>query len=167
MFIEKNNEIRATLFQKVDTLTDEQFNQKPDSNSWSPKEIIEHLIKMERTITKGIKAELANPQSSKAKKKPIQISTLRFIKVKAPGHTVPTPDYETKDKMKALLHETRMELLSVYATNNLHDLRSKSLKHPIFGKVPLIQWFPFVGLHEKRHLKQLEKTIEKLKGHKQ
>lgn len=166
MFIEKNNEIRAALFQQVDTLTDQQFNQKPDAISWSPKEIIEHLAKMEQTITKGIKAELVNPKSSTAKKKPIQLSTLRFIKVKAPSHTIPTSVYETKEKMKAVLHKARMELLAVYTTSNLHDLRSKSLKHPIFGKVPLIQWFPFVGLHEKRHLIQLEKTIKKLKGHK-
>jgi len=80
---------------------------------------------------------------------------------------VPTSEYETKEKMKALLHEARMELLSVYTSSNPNDLRSKSLKHPVFGKVPLIQWFPFVGLHEKRDLKQLEKTIEKIKGHKQ
>ncbi|TQR17971.1 DinB family protein [Psychrobacillus soli] len=166
MFIGKNNEIRAALFQQVDTLTDLQFNQKPDANAWSPKEIIEHLVKMEQTIARGIQAQLANPESPKAKKKPIQLSTLRFIKVKAPSHTIPSPDFETKEKMKALLHETRMELLSVYTSSNLNDLRSKSLKHPIFGNVPLIQWFPFVGLHEKRHLKQLEKTIEKLKGHK-
>lgn len=166
MFIEKNNEIRASLFQQVDTLTDVEFNKKTDAESWSPKEIIEHLVKMEQTITKGIKAQLADPKSPKAKKKPIQLSTLRFVKVKAPGHTVPTPDYQTKEKMKALLHEARMELLSVYTSSNLIDLRNKSLKHPVFGKVPLIQWFPFVGLHEKRHLKQLEKTIEKIKGHK-
>ncbi|WP_144509827.1 DinB family protein [Bacillus sp. FJAT-22090] len=166
MFIEKNNEIRAALFQQVDTLTELEFNKKPDAETWSPKEIIEHLVKMEKTITKGIKAQLADPNSPKAKKKPIQISTLRFVKVKAPSHTVPTSDYQTKDEMKALLHEARMELLSVYTSSNLIDLRSKSLKHPVFGKVPLIQWFPFVGLHEKRHLKQLEKTIEKIKGHK-
>ncbi|MFJ5772184.1 DinB family protein [Psychrobacillus sp. NPDC093180] len=167
MFIGKNNEIRAALFQQVDTLTDLEFNKKPDPESWSPKEIIDHLVKMEQTITKGIKAQLANPESPKAKKKPIQLSTLRFIKVKAPSHTVPTSDYETKEKMKLLLHEARMELLSVYTSSNLNALKTKSLKHPVFGKVPLIQWFPFVGLHEKRHLQQLENTIEKLKGHKQ
>ncbi|SES11760.1 DinB superfamily protein [Psychrobacillus sp. OK032] len=150
----------------MDTLTDLQFNEKPDTNAWSPKEIMEHLVKMEQTITKGIIDQLDNPESPSAKKKPIQLSTLRFIKVKAQRHTVPTSEYEKKEKMKALLHEARMELLSVYTSSNPNVLRSKSLRHPVFGKVPLIQWFPFVGLHEKRHLKQLEKTIEKLKGHK-
>ena len=166
MFLEKNNKIRAELFQLVDSLTEEQFNEKPDPSSWSPKEIIEHLIKMENTITKGIQAQLVNPSSPTAKKKPIQLSTLRFIKVKAPSYTVPSDNFQKKEEMKQLLHEARMELLSVYTSTDVTELKAKSLKHPLFGQVPLVQWFPFVGLHEKRHVKQLEKTIEKLKGHK-
>ncbi|NME05449.1 DinB family protein [Psychrobacillus sp. BL-248-WT-3] len=166
MFLEKNNTIRAELFRLVDSLSEEEFNQKPDQNSWSPKEIMEHLVKMENTIVKGIKSELADPNSPHAKKKPIQVSTLRLIKVKAPKYTVPKPDYETKEVMKSQLHAARMELLKVYANNDYQVFQDKSLKHPLFGRVPLVQWFPFVGLHEKRHLKQLEKTIKKIKGHK-
>ena len=67
--------------------------------------------------------------------------------------------------MKSQLHQVRMELLALYKSNNSTVLEEKSLKHPIFGQVPLIQWFEFTGLHEKRHAKQLEKTIEKIKGH--
>lgn len=166
MFIEKNNAIRADIFKQLERITDEEFNQKPKANAWSPKEIINHLIKMEHMIVNGIKRQLENPESPKVKKKPIRISTLRIIKVQAPAHTVPTSEYKTKEEMKNALHETRMELLSVYKSANKETFQSKSLKHPIFGQVPLIQWFTFVGLHEKRHLKQLEKTIEKIKGHK-
>lgn len=165
MFIEKNNEIRKKLFEQIDSLTNEQFNEKPDEESWSPKEIMDHLVKMELTIIKGIKKELANPASPSAKKKPIQLSTLRIVKVKAPAHTVPSGEYKRTEEMKAQLHQARMELLSLYKSSNPSILKEKSLKHPIFGQVPLIQWFPFVGLHEKRHSKQLEKTIEKIKGH--
>ncbi|WP_391209465.1 DinB family protein [Psychrobacillus sp. L4] len=166
MFIEKNNEIRASLYKQLDYITDEQFNRKTKEDAWSPKEIMDHLIKMEKTITKGIKQQLANPESPKAKKKPIQLTTLRVIKVKAPTHTEPSEEFQTKEEMKAALHQARMELLSVYQSTDKETLKNKSLKHPLFGQVPLIQWFPFVGLHEKRHRKQLEKTIEIIKGHK-
>lgn len=165
MFIEKINEIRKNLFVQIDSLTNEQFNEKPDEDSWSPKEIIGHLVKMEHTIIKGIKKELDNPASPRAKKKPIQLSTLRIVKVKAPTHTVPSSEYKRTEEMKAQLHQARMELLSIYKSSNPSLLKEKSLKHPIFGQVPLIQWFEFTGLHEKRHAKQLEKTIEKIKGH--
>lgn len=166
MFLEKNNDIRAELFRLVDGLTDEQFNHKPSTKEWSPKEILDHLTRMEKTIIKGIEQQLANPESPKAKRKPIQVSTWRAIKVKAPSHTVPTGEYRTKEEMKVGLHEARMKLLSAYQNADYETLQNKSLKHPVFGQVPLIQWFPFVGLHEKRHVKQLEKTIEKIKGHK-
>lgn len=165
MFIEKLNEIRKNLFKQIDSLTNEQFNEKPDKDSWSPKEIVDHLVKMEQTIIKGIKTELANPMSPKAKKKPIKLSTLRIVKVKAPSYTVPSSDYKRTEEMKSQLHQVRMELLALYKSNNSTVLEEKSLKHPIFGQVPLIQWFEFTGLHEKRHAKQLEKTIEKIKGH--
>ena len=121
---------------------------------------------MKITITKGISEQLINPTSPFAKKKPIQISTIRLIKVKALAYTIPNPAFKTKEEMKHSLHQARMELLQTYTSTTQDILKSKSLKHPIFGQVPLIQWFPFVGLHEKRHLKQLEKTIEMLKGHK-
>ena len=166
MFLEKNNEIRKNLFQQIDSLTNEQFNEKPNDASWSPKEIMDHLVKMELTIIKGIKKELANPTSPCAKKKPIQFSTLRIVKVEAPAHTVPSSEYKRTEDMKAQLHQARMELLSLYKSADPKTLKEKSLKHPIFGQVPLIQWFAFTGLHEKRHAKQLEKTIKKIKGHK-
>ncbi len=166
MFLEKNNEIRAELFRLVDSLTEEEFNTAPDSTSWSPKQIIEHLIKLESKIIEGIKLELANPASPKVKKKPIQFSTIRLFKVKAPGYAIPSSIFVPKAAMKEELHQTRMRLLSLYANHDFQTFQNKSLKHPVFGRVPLGQWFPFVGLHEKRHVKQLEKTIEKIKGHK-
>lgn len=162
MFLEDNNEIRKELFHTVDGLTDEQFNKKPSKDGWSAKQIFEHLVRMETVIATNIARELKNPDSPKARKKPIGFSTSRLIKVEAPGYTTPTEDYRTKLEMQKELHESRLFLLDVYESSPKTIFKEKSFKHPIFGQVPLIQWFPFVGLHEKRHLKQLKKTIEKL-----
>lgn len=79
---------------------------------------------------------------------------------------MPSNDFQTIEEIKTALHNARMELLSVYESSDKVTLNNKSLKHPIFGQLPLVQWFSFVGYHEKRHLRQLEKTIEKIKGHK-
>lgn len=162
MFLEDNNEIRKELFQTIDGLTDEQFNKNPSNEAWSPKQIFEHLVRMETIIATNIARELKNPESTKSMKKPIALSTSRLIKVEAPGYTVPTEDYKSKQEMKKELHDSRLFLLDVYESSTKEVFREKSFKHPIFGYVPLIQWFPFVGLHEKRHLKQLKKTIEML-----
>lgn len=162
MFLEDNNEIRKELFQTIERLTDEQFNKNPSNGGWSPKQIFEHLLRMETVIATNIARELKNPESLKVKKKPIGLSTSRLIKVEAPGYTVPTEDYKLKQEMKKELHDSRLFLLDVYESSTKEVFREKSFKHPIFGRVPLIQWFSFVGLHEKRHLKQLKKTIEML-----
>lgn len=160
MFLEDNNKIRKELFQTIEWISDEQFNQNPSNGGWSPKQIFEHLVRMETVIATNIARELKNPESPKSKKKPIGFSTNRLIKVEAPGYTVPTEDYKTKIEMQKELHESRLFLLDVYESSSKAAFLEKSFKHPIFGQVPLIQWFPFVGLHEKRHLKQLKKTIE-------
>lgn len=162
MFLEDNNEIRKELFQTIEGMTDEQFNKIPSNGGWSAKQIFEHLIRMETVIATNIARELKNPESKKAMKKPIGLSTSRLVKVEAPGYTAPTDDYKTKQEMQNELHESRLFLLDVYQSSTKQIFREKSFKHPIFGQVPLIQWFPFVGLHEKRHLKQLKKTIEML-----
>ena len=47
--------------------------------------------------------------------------------------------------MKAQLHQARMELLALYKSSNPTVLEEKSLKHPIFGQVPFIQWFDIYG----------------------
>ncbi|MFX3674849.1 MAG: DinB family protein [Paenisporosarcina sp.] len=164
MFLEENNEIRRNLFLEIDRLTDEQFNKIPSNGGWSPKQIFEHLVRMETVIATNIARELKNPNSPYAKKKPIGLVTNRLIRIKAPGYISPTEEYKSKLEMKKELHDSRLFLLDVYESTTKEVLRNKSFKHPIFGNIPLIQWFPFVGLHEKRHLKQLKITIKMILG---
>jgi hypothetical protein len=162
MIFENNNKVRKELYKTIEVLSDEQFNKKPSNGGWSPKQILEHLTLMETVIAKNISNELKNPSSPKAIKKPIAVSTNRIIKVEAPNYTVPTEDFRTKEEMKEQLHNSRLYLLDVYESGSKNDFLEKSFKHPIFGQIPLCQWFPFVGLHEKRHLKQLKWTIDEI-----
>jgi len=162
MFLEDNNEIRKELLTEVEGLTDEQFNKTPSNGGWSPKQIFEHLVRMETVVATNIAREIKNPDSLKVKKKPITITTNRIVKVKAPGYFAPSDEFKSKNEMKKELHDSRLFLLNVYESTTKEVLQDKSFKHPIFGYVPLIQWFPFIGLHEKRHLKQLKKTIKML-----
>ncbi len=162
MFLEDNNKIRKELYLSIESLTDAQFNQVPSNGGWSAKQIIEHLIRMETVIVTNIARELKNSDSPKAKKKPIWLTTFRIMKVDAPGYTQPTEEFKTKQEMYNELHKSRLFLLDVYESSTKDVLREKSFEHPIFGKIPLLQWFSFVGLHEKRHVKQLKKTINML-----
>lgn len=162
MFKEENAKIRAKLLKAVDGLADDQLNKKPSPEEWSPIQILDHLQLMETAIAKSIKQELASEKNEKVSKKPIQLTVSRVIKVEAPHYTVPTDEFVSLEEMKKRLNGSHNLLYEVYDSTNEEILAQKSLPHPVFGKVPLTQWFPFVGLHEKRHLKQLEKTLSKL-----
>ncbi|AYC29488.1 DinB family protein [Paenisporosarcina cavernae] len=147
--------IRQKLITEFDAMTETEFQQKPSHEKWSAAEIVDHLVKMEKTIAENIRKEKENPSSKKAWKKPIGITKNRLLKVKAPSYTEPQHVLTSKDKAIQALHTSRNTLLDVYESTAPETLESKSFKHPIFGHVPLYQWFPFVGLHEERHLKQL------------
>ncbi len=164
MFKEENERIRQQILHAVKGLPDEYLNKKPSTEKWSPMQILEHLQLMETVIAKNISKELERGNSKKAVKKPIQLTVSRAIKVDAPSYTAPTEDFITLIEMTEKLMVSRASLNNVYDRASATSLKSKSMPHPVFGQVPLYQWFPFVGLHEKRHLKQLENTLSELDG---
>ena len=79
-------------------------------------------------------------------------------------YTQPTDMHLSIPEVKEKLHASRNYLLDIYESATITELRCKSLKHPVFGNVPLIQWFRFVGFHEKRHLRQLKRAVEQVKS---
>ena len=162
MYKEDNAKIREQILKTVEGLPDDLLNTKPAADEWSPIQILDHLQLMETAIAKNISRQLVKEKSEKAVKKPIQLTVSRMVKVDAPGHVVPTAEFVPLSEMKRKLAESRTFLDSVYDGTTAEVLEQKSMPHPVFGKVPLVQWFPFVGLHEKRHLKQLEKTLKKI-----
>lgn len=163
MFKEDNLKIREEVLRAAESLPDGLLNRKPAPDKWSPMQVLEHLNLMENYIAKNLSRQIASPANEKTMKKPIQLTVSRMIKVDAPAPLVPTGEFISLEDMKKRLNESRIFLNSVYDGTTEDVLNSKSMPHPVFGKVPLIQWFPFIGLHEKRHLKQLEKTIEKIR----
>ncbi|QMT16032.1 DinB family protein [Planococcus maritimus] len=159
---EENARIRHTILKRVEPFSDKELNEKPSADEWSAMQILDHLYKMEQTITASIAKTIEKNQQKKALKKPIQLSVNRKVKVDAPDYTVPEETFITLAEMKEKLNESRNRLYEVYARTDQETLQKNSMPHPVFGDVPLVQWFPFVGYHEKRHLAQLEETLSKI-----
>ncbi|MBB4825128.1 hypothetical protein HNO89_002357 [Sporosarcina luteola] len=163
MVFEGNNKIRRKIYQSIEGLTDDEFNSRPSGGGWSPKQILEHLTLMETHIATRILKEMKNPDSLRASKKLILLANDRVMNVELPEQTRPTESYKTIGELKEELHNSRIYLLDVYDASCKDALREKSIEHPNYGNIPLIQWFPFIGLYEKCHLKRLRKTIDELK----
>lgn len=162
MFKAENEKIRNEVLAAASELSDEHLNLRPSEKEWSPMQILEHLQLMETVIANNISRQLLKEESKKVMKKPIQMTVNRAIKVDAPEYVTPSDEFITLEEMKERLSQSRELLYRVYDGSTEEILTSKSMAHPVFGKVPLIQWFPFIGYHEKRHLKQLEEAINKI-----
>jgi len=159
---EETARIRHTILKKVESYSDTELNERPSASEWSAMQILDHLHKMEETIAAGVAKTAEKNQQKKALKKPIQISVSRKVKVEAPKHTVPEEKFIRFDEMKEKLTASRNRLYEVYSHTDEDTLKNNSMPHPVFGDVPLVQWFPFVGYHEKRHFLQLEETLRKI-----
>ena len=162
MFKEENDKIRTEILLAAVELPDDRLNAKPSEKEWSPMQILEHLHLMETVIAHNISKQLLKEESKKAMKKPIQMTVNRAIKVDAPEYVTPSEEWVALEDMKERLATSRELLNGVYDSSTEEILAAKSMPHPVFGKVPLNQWFPFIGYHEKRHLKQLEEAINKI-----
>ncbi|AXH98311.1 DinB family protein [Sporosarcina sp. PTS2304] len=163
MVFGENIKVRKRILQLIEGLTDEEFNGTPSYGGWSPKQIVEHLALMECRVATNIAKELKNPDSLRVFKKPISVCSSPLLKVYLLECTEPTDNHLSISDIKEKLHDSRNFLLDIYESATEAELRGKSIKHPVFGNVPLIQWFRFVGFHEKRHLRQLKRAVEQVK----
>ncbi|RKQ16766.1 DinB family protein [Ureibacillus endophyticus] len=155
-----NELARDELLKEVESLSDEVLNQKPSTDQWSIKQILEHLFLMEIAIANIIKEQLENGEVQTAKPKPIEATVNRKYKVSAPEFSVPTNDFATLEELKEKLAMSRQELKTVVEKADQIDLENKAYPHPAFGLISLSQWIPFVGYHERRHILQIKEVKE-------
>lgn len=150
------------IFDAVNDLGVERFNQKPDEKSWSIAQIMEHLFLAEEFslsyMSKKMKAhgKLKKAGLSSAFKSKLLNACLRSsVKFKAPSLTNPSDSqYISKEfitqwishdeKFKQFLLNFPAELVYV-----------EIFKHPVAGKLNMIQTLEFMSIHAQRHKKQI------------
>ncbi|MFT4415043.1 DinB family protein [Fredinandcohnia humi] len=161
--MEENNKTREVLLQAVEGLSDDQLNQQVVEGKWSIMQVLEHLNLLEKVVSHMIRSQLENETDTAVEAKPIEELTLnRSIKIEAPSFLIPSNDYITLEDMKARLLKSRARLLQAIEGVEPALLQKKSYQHPNFGVINLHQWVSFVGLHERRHLQQIEELKERL-----
>jgi hypothetical protein len=158
---------RTHLFERVATLSAEQENARADAEGWTVREIIEHLSLVEKQIVRLatlmlMKAETAGEKASPdGRIGPISLDRIAERagreKYQAPETARPTgaPVTDSLSVMRAsreALHGLRPRL---EATN----LSTVSYPHPVFGPLNLYEWFVMIGVHEERHLRQMDAIL--------
>jgi len=162
------NGVRARLCEAVERLSPQQTTFKPSADRWSVAEILEHLAKVDRALVGRIGkllAELEKAESGSggcAGFAPFSLDSLieraRGQKFKSPELALPDSGSPVCESL-AKLQNSRHDLLSMQPRIESHDLSQTTFPHFVFGQLNIYQWLAFIGIHETRHLQQINSAI--------
>ncbi len=153
--MEQNKNVRRELLSSIGHLSDEQLNQVIEKEHWTIMQVLDHLLLMEKSVTRIISDQLANGEDKTSSEKPITLTTDRSRKISAPSFVIPSNEFIGLDEMKNKLTTSRQSLCNIIDSADTSLFNKRSYPHPVFGNLSLEQWISFVGLHEKRHLAQI------------
>ncbi|MFD0957571.1 DinB family protein [Virgibacillus alimentarius] len=162
MILDINTEARQEILDVVSGLSDEVLNKKVEEDRWSIMQVLEHLYLIEKAVTHSIADQIENGENKEVSKKPIEMSVDRSTKAKAPSFAQPSNEFITLNEMKEKLAASRADLTKLAESAEAKILEQRTYPHPAFGDLSLKQWIPFIGYHEKRHLKQIEEVKQEL-----
>lgn len=154
---------RARLLGAVEPLTAEQLAFRPSPERWSVAEIVEHLSVTEPRVTRILaalvgKLEAAGARPDAARFEPVSVAQFversRGEKYQAPDEIRPR-GLPLADSLAAL-GDSRAKLSALRPRVERVDGSLARFPHPAWGPLNLYQWIAFVGLHERRHLAQIE-----------
>ena len=170
-----NEEVRARLVARVGSLDEEAQNFRADESAWTVAEIVEHLATLERRLSQLAAMMVGKVESVAASAggtgagdaphfKPFsleeQVARAREQKFVAPEEVRPRGGVPVADSL-ARLRESRAAFEALRPRVERADLSAATYPHPAFGPLNFYQWLAFIGVHEQRHLNQIERLLEK------
>lgn len=159
---------RAAALHAASALPHERWTTRPAPDRWSVSEILEHLYRVERGIAPLVSKRAAEARESGHPEETESASVIgtfvdrgvsdRRTKLDAPERVVPTECPEASTVLTRLA-SSRAALLEAVASADGLALESIRAVHPRLGEINLYEWIHFVGLHEARHVGQIEETV--------
>jgi hypothetical protein len=158
-------ETRNHMTQVLEGLTNAQLNFKPDENSWSIAECVEHLAVTEngfggliqKTVGAGPNPVLKDSLVFKDEDIMTNISD-RSNKVKTSEAFEPSGQFESfENTLQAFLEKRNTHIEYVKTTED--DLRNRYSKDLPFGPVDGVQLIIFAAGHTERHVLQMEEVM--------
>jgi len=168
-----NDEVRARLVERVGSLDEETQNYRADEKAWTVAEIVEHLAALERRLSKLFTMMVGKVESVAAAAavgagdgphfKPFSLEELteRACREKyvAPEEVRPSGGVPVADSL-ARLRESRAAVEALRERIERADMSVAAYPHPVFGPLNFYQWLAFIGIHEQRHLDQIERLLD-------
>ena len=181
-----NDAARRRLAARVENLSVAQQTFRPAEGAWSIAEIIDHLSVTEQNMVQLFGMLLKKSEGAAARSanaggngddvggggahtgegaphfRPFSldqyIEQVRDVKLNAPEQVRPGRDVALADAL-AKLAGTRAAIDDMRPRLEAADLGAATYPHPAFGEFNAAQWLAFIGLHESRHLGQIENLM--------
>jgi uncharacterized damage-inducible protein DinB len=162
---------RNELLESFADVPADRLSRRAGADGWSVAEILEHLRMVEAGIARLIskragQARAAGLSGEKSTESVFasfdQLATrLDTPVMQAPVSVQPRANVDLSEALTGL--ETSREALRV-AVAEANGLSLGEIKHthPILGELDLYQWLIFIGQHEVRHRKQIERTLKSI-----
>lgn len=164
-------EKRKELLQSFAGVPGDRLCRRATAEGWSVAEILEHLRMVEsgvaRLITKRVgqarEAGLGAEKSTDSIMPAFEQHSARLDKavLQAPATVVPRTDIDISEAVEGLESSREALRAAAVAANGLSIGEIKHT-HPVLGELDLYQWLIFVGQHEGRHKKQIERTLNSI-----
>ncbi|MEP1151808.1 MAG: DinB family protein [Balneola sp.] len=151
----------TSFVELIKNTPDELFNSKPDEDTWSIAENVEHIVRSEFGIARLFKGT-TEKDPDRASDKIISDMKTRFSnrtnKVKAGGVVLPTEGEKSKDDLIGKFLHSRTQVTELIKTQDLDDICTQ-FAHPVLGKLTRKEWIYFNIVHAERHMEQIKELI--------
>ena len=162
---------RKELLQSFAGVPSERLCQRASADGWSVSEILDHLSIVEAGIARLIAkratrardaglGEETSTESVLASFDPYR-ARLDGTVMQAPTTVLPRANVDIKEAIKGLESSREALRVAVLGASGL-SLGEIKHTHPLLGELDLYQWLIFVGQHEGRHRKQIERTLNSI-----
>jgi uncharacterized damage-inducible protein DinB len=158
-------ETRDIFLNSFAGVTEEQSRVKPDPNSWSVLETVEHLTTAEATQLRLISTQ-RTPRAADAQNREyafVQMIPNRTHKMEAPEGARPAGRFATLAEAAEQFKTTRAGVIR-FLEQYTDDLRASEVKHPhpAAGMVSICEMLVAMAMHAKRHAAQIEEIRKRL-----
>lgn len=144
---------------------------RPRSGAWSAAENVAHLAAVETGVARLIERSVEWARSHGVGPGESDESVMRSLdafqlsvpltKLTAPEMVAPSGNERIEESLESL-ERSRTRLRDALIAGADLDLCAVTRPHPVLGEINLYQWALFVGQHEDRHRKQIERTLREV-----
>ena len=164
-------EQRRSLLESFHGVPIERLSRRAGTDGWSVAEILDHLQIVESGVARLIAKRVAKARETGLGDETSTASVMSSFdqhqarldsaKMQAPEMVRPRSDVDPAAAVHAL-EDSRQALRSAVRTADGLAIGEIRHNHAILGELDLYQWLIFLGQHERRHTRQIERTLKSI-----